>query len=129
MQQDRWEDIQRLFLHAADLPPEEVPGFLDHSCGGDPGLRDEVESLLLADREPLEKISAAVEGEATHLVDGEILLGERLGDYRVVRQIGRGGMGSVFLAIRDDDQYRKQVAIKVVRRGMDSADVLGRFRR
>src|SRR6185437_5957762 len=50
------------------------------------------------------------------------------GPYRVLSEIGRGGMGSVYLATRGDEQYRKQVAIKVVKRGMDTADVLGRFR-
>jgi tetratricopeptide (TPR) repeat protein len=54
--------------------------------------------------------------------------GARLGAYRVVREIGRGGMGSVYLAERDDDQFHKLVAIKVVKRGMDTEEVLGRFR-
>jgi tetratricopeptide (TPR) repeat protein len=55
--------------------------------------------------------------------------GERLGAYRILRALGRGGMGSVYLALRDDDQYRQQVALKIVKPGLDTADVLCRFRR
>jgi tetratricopeptide (TPR) repeat protein len=62
------------------------------------------------------------------MFDGRGLIGGRLGAYRIVQEIGRGGMGAVYLATRDDDQYRKQVAIKVVKRGMDTAEVLERFR-
>lgn len=54
--------------------------------------------------------------------------GERLGAYRILHAIGRGGMGAVYLAVRDDDQYRKQVALKLVKPGMDTVDVLRRFR-
>lgn len=52
-----------------------------------------------------------------------------IGAYRVVCEIGRGGMGTVYLAVRADDAYRKQVAIKVIRRGMDTRDIVERFRR
>ena len=56
-------------------------------------------------------------------------MGELIGAYRLVREIGRGGMGTVYLAVRADDEYRKQVAIKVIRRGMDTRDIVERFRR
>jgi serine/threonine protein kinase len=56
------------------------------------------------------------------------LLGERLGIYRIIREIGRGGMGSVYLASRDDAEFQKEVALKIVKRGMDTAEVLQRFR-
>jgi tetratricopeptide (TPR) repeat protein/tRNA A-37 threonylcarbamoyl transferase component Bud32 len=53
----------------------------------------------------------------------------RVGPYRLVRELGRGGMGTVFLAERDDDQYRAKVAVKLVRPGMDTEFILARFRR
>src|SRR5262249_40010969 len=56
------------------------------------------------------------------------LAGIRLGAYRLIEELGRGGMGSVYLAERDDDQFRKQVAVKIVKRGMDTREVLSRFR-
>jgi non-specific serine/threonine protein kinase/serine/threonine-protein kinase len=58
----------------------------------------------------------------------EPMAGQRVGPYEVVREIGRGGMGAVYLAIRADDEYKKEVAIKVVKRGMDTEVVLRRFR-
>ena len=56
------------------------------------------------------------------------MAGRRIGPYRLVRLLGRGGMGSVHLAVRDDDQYRKEVAIKLLKRGMDTDFMLHRFR-
>jgi serine/threonine protein kinase/tetratricopeptide (TPR) repeat protein len=125
---ENWEQIQDLFLAAADLPGEEQARFLDANCTGNQGLRREVESLLAADKTASESILAAVEAEAQSLAGVDSVIGSRLGAYRVIREIGRGGMGAVYLATRDDDQYHKQVAIKLVKHGMDTAEVLGRFR-
>jgi serine/threonine protein kinase/tetratricopeptide (TPR) repeat protein len=124
---DKWERAQRLFLSAADLPLYERSRFLDESCAGDAELRAEVESLMRADRNSGEVIASVVEREAALLFEIQVP-GDRVGPYRVVHELGRGGMGAVFLAVRDDDQYQKQVAIKVVKRGMDTAEVLERFR-
>jgi eukaryotic-like serine/threonine-protein kinase len=112
----------------ADLPPGEQAALLDKECEGDDELRAEVESLLASDGESSQIISAAIANEAALCVDAPSLAGSRLGSWRIVREIGRGGMGTVYLAVRDDDQFQKQVAIKVVRHGMDTADVLERFR-
>src|SRR5215471_6333532 len=130
MQPELWDRVQQLFLAAADLPPGEQRRLLDESCNGDAVLRGEVESLLAADGRNGESISQAVGSEAALLLqaDSQPLTGARLGAYRVVRELGRGGMGAVYLAVRDDDQYSKQVALKVVKRGMDTAEVLSRFR-
>jgi serine/threonine protein kinase len=58
----------------------------------------------------------------------EPMIGRRLGTYEIVEQIGAGGMGEVYRAIRADDQYRKQVAIKLVRAGQNSDFVIRRFK-
>jgi tetratricopeptide (TPR) repeat protein len=136
MQPCSWELTQKLFLQAADLAPVAQARFLDSACRDNPDLRAEVESLLAADRKNGEGVACAVQSAAAALFgddageagDSQELAGRRLGPYRVEREIGRGGMGAVYLATRDDDQYRKRVAIKVVKRGMDTAEVLGRFR-
>src|SRR5215469_9145769 len=128
MPTENWERVQDLFLAAADLAPEEQARFLDANCGADRDLRREVESLLAADHNPGEDLVSAVETAAQSLFGVTNPVGARLGAYRVIREIGRGGMGTVYLAIRDDDQYHKQVAIKLIRQGMDTADVLDRFR-
>ncbi len=123
-----WDRVQSVFLAVADLPPKERAHFLDTACAGHSGLREEVESLLQSDLKRGKTIRAAVRGEASLLFDSRTLIGDRVGAYRIVKEIGRGGMGAVYLAVRDDDQYQKQVAIKVIKRGMDTDEVLGRFR-
>jgi eukaryotic-like serine/threonine-protein kinase len=130
MPASNWDRVEALFLRAVDLPREQQAAFLDEACGGDAELRAEVDSLLESDRKGGERIADAVGTEAVSLLDSDSqpVIGTRLGPYRVLREIGRGGMGAVYLATRDDDQYRKEVAVKVVKRGMDTADVLGRFR-
>jgi len=121
------ERAEEVFLAAAELPEAERSGFLDSVCAGDCVLREEVESLLRADSSA-DEIVEVIENEAQALVGLEGLVGARIGAYRVTGEIGHGGMGTVYLAIRDDDQYQKQVAIKLVRPGMDTQDVLERFR-
>jgi tetratricopeptide (TPR) repeat protein len=126
---DGWTQVQDLFLQAADLPAADRGAFLAGACGGDARLRAEVESLLGADAADVAVIARAIEAEVGALLDdGPGLAGTRLGVYRLVEEIGRGGMGTVYLAERDDDQFRKSVAIKIVKRGMDSAEVVARFR-
>jgi serine/threonine protein kinase len=88
----------------------------------------EVESLLATDPDSDALIETAISEEANRLFDDQVLLGERLGIYRIIREIGRGGMGSVYLASRDDAEFQKEVALKIVRQGMDTAEVLQRFR-
>src|SRR5205823_8157043 len=100
-------------------------------------LRKEVESLLTSyyrDEEflqsPAFKLSAAeLANQALGQDEEASAVGKRVGTYRLVREIGRGGMGAVYLAVRDDGQYEQQVAIKVIKRGMDSEEVVRRFRR
>jgi len=125
---DSWERVQEIFLAAADLRPSERAAYLDSACRDDAGLRLEVESLLEEDATAEGSLDAAIQTEAANLLEERLLVGARLGAYRVIEEIGRGGMGSVYLAERDDDQYRKRVAIKVVKRGMDTDEVLRRFR-
>ena len=58
----------------------------------------------------------------------DAIAGLRVGPYRLVRELGRGGMGTVYLAVRDDDAFHKRVAIKVLKRGMDTDAIVRRFR-
>ena len=129
MSGNNWDRIQEIFFEAADLPISERDAFLARACNGDAGLRSEVESLLRADAAGGSAIAAAIESEVSALLDDDApLVGTRMGPYRLLKEIGRGGMGSVYLGERDDEHYRKLVAIKVVKRGMDSTEVLARFR-
>jgi hypothetical protein len=101
-------------------------------CDGDAELRTEVESMLRADTTSesvfASAFATAVKKEAASLLDPSRLEGSRIGPYRLIHEIGRGGMGSVFLAARADEQYESNVAIKLVRAGYDTDFVLRRFR-
>ncbi len=115
-----------------DLDAAGRDAYVAQACGDDSELRAEVESLLAFDNGAGgETLAGVVRGAATDF-EAECLSvppGARLGAYRILREIGRGGMGTVYLAERDDDQFRKRVAIKLVTRGMDTQALLGRFRR
>jgi tetratricopeptide (TPR) repeat protein len=125
---DRWKQAENLFLAAVDLPPEEQARYLAEACAADTQLYEEVESLLAADARNGEDIAAAIQGEAHAFFSPQGQPGMRIGAYRILSEIGRGGMGTVYLAVRDDDQFSKQVAIKLIRPGMDTEDLLTRFR-
>jgi eukaryotic-like serine/threonine-protein kinase len=129
---DRWHEIDSLFTAALDLPPEERESYVRTVCEGDPVLLHSLLSLLesgaetdgfLADHGTLlSELAEELERE-----DGDPR-GERVGAYRIVEQIGRGGWGTVYRAERDDGQFTQHVAIKVLRRGLDTDDMLARFR-
>jgi serine/threonine protein kinase len=129
MTPDQWRQIEVIFHAAVDRAPDERAAFLDHAGAGDPELRQEVESLLA--QEGLgTRLAAAVSDAAKSLATAtsEDRVGQRIGPYRVTGIVGQGGMGAVYQAVRDDDQYRKQVAIKLVKRGLDTEFILSRFR-
>ena len=126
---ERWSRVKELFEAALERDPAERPGFLAAACAGDDELRREVEALLAADRETdsfLEEPAPALFGLVVG--DTDPALGHRIGPYRILREIGRGGMGVVYEAERADLQFRKRVAIKLIRRGMDSELIQRRFR-
>jgi eukaryotic-like serine/threonine-protein kinase len=126
---DRWREVESLFYAAMDRPPEERVAFLDSACEGRPELRLEIEGLLKADAHTGAFIARVVEGAAESIHASQALQpGDRLGLYRILGEIGSGGMGAVYLAERNDGEFRRQVAIKVVKRGMDTAAILNRFR-
>src|SRR5215472_19131604 len=128
----KWDEVERVFLAVVDLPPSEQTALLQEMCEGDLELRTEVESLLRADTTSetvfASAFATAVKKEAASLLDGARMEGSRIGPYRLIREIGRGGMGSVYLAARADEEYESNVAIKLVRAGYDTDFVLRRFR-
>ena len=121
------EKIETIFSKAVDLPEPERALFLERACAGDPDLRLEVESLLLADSRAEAFLRTS---PAPPTLDGaaDANLNRLIGPYRVLELLGRGGMGSVYLAERIDVAYETRVAIKLIRRGMDTDDILRRFR-
>jgi serine/threonine-protein kinase len=118
-----------LFDGATELPASERQAWLVRETSGDRALQSEVEALITASDATDARLSpASTFAQFARALDAQ-LEGQRLGPYVVERLIGSGGMGAVFEAVRADDQYRKRVAIKVVRREMGSEMSLARFRR
>lgn len=122
-----WQKAKEIFLAAIDVPPHERERFLADTCGPDSSLIDEVRSLLVSHESLDDFIETPAFSIPTLVADASALIGKELGNYRVVSEIGHGGMGSVFLGERTDGEYKHQVAIKVVRPGLDTADVRRRF--
>jgi serine/threonine-protein kinase len=140
LEPERFARLQAVLEETLDLPAEQVPAALDRLCGGDPELRADALSLLSADREL--RASAGETGEFLSSrglgletlpeppdPTEENLEGKRAGPYRILHEIGRGGMGRVYTAERADGQFERTVAIKVLRRGLDTDELLGRFLR
>src|SRR5258708_3794607 len=127
MTPERWRQIDDLFNEISQAAQADRERLLARRTEGDEDLRREVESLLSCDRSMDETIRSMI-GSAAAAARAGVVEGERLGAYRLVRKIGQGGMGTVYLAVRADDQYQKQVAIKIVNRGMESPQAVERFR-
>lgn len=121
MKPEHWQRINDVFASVLEREPAERPGFLASACHGDVELQAEVKSLLASYEESGNFLETPA-FEAEWSTESE----ERIGPYRILREIGRGGMSTVYLAVRDD-QYQKQVAVKLIKRGMDTDYVVQRF--
>lgn len=134
---DLWLRADRLFDEALDLPPGQRASFLDRTCGGDTQLRGLVERLLNAAEfdDPGFKSGGALQGSfgerfRKELARSEVLPpGTVVGRYRIVREIGRGGMAVVYLAERADGQFRQEVALKLLSSGIATSHIARRFDR
>ena len=132
---ERRKKVAEIFQTARDFDNENARNsYLALACAGNEELRHEVERLLAQSEgaETLLKETVFDDGGATDLAavlhETDPLLGVRLGSYQVLAEIGRGGMGAVYLAERVDGAFRQRAAIKLVKRGMDTTFILRRFR-
>ncbi len=126
---ERWKEIEEIFHLALDRPEEERRAWLDQRCGDDAELRQEIESLLHFSGPEETQVQCAVADTAKALLSelSTVGQGKRLGAYRLLEVIGRGGLSTVYLAERADDEYRMRVAIKIVRAGLDDTTLLARL--
>ena len=140
MTPERWVQIRKIFDGALERPEVDRAAYLRVVCARDDELRREVESLLSSHDsagdfldKPAANVVPAISGMTHTLVSSSVDVpeyppGYRVGPYELQKCIGRGGMGSVWLATRFDNEFKKRVAIKLVKRGMDTQEILRRFR-
>lgn len=128
----RWETLESLFHQARERTGAVRDAFLSSACGGDEALRGEVEELLAIWDSPQIDLGEHVKEAAIDFLSGPGAankeIGSRIGPYRLLEQIGSGGMGAVYLAEREE-QYEQKVALKLVDPALvRSPDILARFR-
>ena len=130
---DRNQRLQDLFVLARELPAEDHDAFLAQHCGGDGELRSQLATMLRADREDAMRfldspvLAAPPDLEEVQSDDAVLAeLPEKIGSYRILECLGEGGMGVVYLA-EQTEPVRREVAVKVVKPGMDTRQVVARF--
>ena len=130
MKTDRWSLIEEIFQGALERPPVERKQYLETACENDKELLSEIESLLENDDDAERVLRSLVADDLKEAAQASnpSETGLQLGSYHLVRELDSGGMGVVYLAVRSDDHYFQVVAIKMIRKGNDSPELVHRFR-
>jgi len=126
MDNEHFRKVNSLFDEALERPAGLRAAFLKEACGDDQALVDEVLALLAADMAS-QVLLDGVAASAIDLPDDRLATGAEVGPYRIVERLGTGGMGDVYLADRADGHFDQRVAIKLIKRGMDSDEIVRRF--
>src|SRR5262245_61427892 len=133
MKPERWRLAKELVDEALDLAAPDRAGFLDRACAGDAGLGGEVASLVSACESSYAECDW-LDAPSIHALRGAAcepappsLVGARAGVYRLTAVLASGGMGTVYRARRDDGEFEREVAVKVLKRGLDTDELLARF--
>ena len=126
MDSDQWQKIGIIFEEALKLSEPERTEFLLNACEGDSEMLSEVRSLIDADT----NVPSVLKGQASDAINIQPRRnyeGEIIGNYKIIKQIAEGGMGSVFLAERADGHFEQKVALKLIKPGMNSSEIIKRF--
>jgi serine/threonine-protein kinase len=124
-----WEAVARVFNDALDRPAPDQADFVRERCSGQPAMLEAVERMLASLEAAGPSFLQQIDSDHLESVLAHAAAPERIGPWRIVREVGRGGMGQVFLAERADGQFEQRVAVKLLKRGMDSDAILTRFLR
>ncbi|HYL99172.1 MAG TPA: serine/threonine-protein kinase [Blastocatellia bacterium] len=130
MNPEQWNRVKDLFQSCINLDLGDRASFLESQCAGMGDVRREVESLLAAHQKAGGFMAEPAVEDALRVVDysrPSIPTGRRIGPYKVIDEIGVGGMGAVYLAARADEQYEKQVAIKLMKESSGKSFIVSRF--
>ncbi|MCH9651948.1 MAG: serine/threonine-protein kinase [Deltaproteobacteria bacterium] len=127
MQPETFARLEELFHRASALQGPNRQAFLDRECQDDESLRRQIEALLNAETTKVEGIQESIQQGLQWMATAP--QPKHIGPYRVLRELGRGGFSTVYLARRDDGHFDMQVAIKRVHRHLRSPEVLRRLRR
>ncbi len=126
-----WEKVNDIVIDALDMEPSQRAAFLDERCNGSTEIRSEAESLLAGDAAAANFLdSPAIVNYASFFEkdeEPEALVGQKIGNYRIIRELGYGGMGAVFLAERSDGKFEQQVALKLLKREMNTSALRKHF--
>jgi len=130
MKTSDWQQVKEIFAEALDLPANQRLDFLNSKCNGREDLFREVSSLLSASAETENLIETNAIDLASKIgVNENDYAQQHFGNYKILREIGSGGMGTVFLASRDDGEFSMQVALKIVRQSVADREIISRFKR
>ncbi len=126
-----WDKIKSLFKEVVELSPDKREAFINENCKDDPGLKRELESLIEAHHKSdgfLETPPVQFAKINADKNSPDLFTGMRIGKYVVEKKIGEGGMAVVYSANRADEQFKRRVAIKFIKRGMDTEEIIKRFK-
>lgn len=130
MTPERYDQVRKLFEAALEHNVGERTAWLQAECRDDEQLRGEVQRLLIADSldcEIIEQSAVALLAPGNGNASAAALEGQRIGTYKILRQISSGGMGSVYLAERADEAFRRRVALKIIHPGPMNGELIRRF--
>lgn len=124
---ERWNQISDILQQLMVVERSEQFSVMDQLCGGDEALKKEVLAFFEAHEKAGGYLTALDGNRAQQLLQDNVPLEQDVGPYKIIKELGRGGMGVVYLAERSDGQFEQQVALKLIKRGMDSDAIERRF--
>ncbi len=129
MDEKNWHNVKEIFLAALEKDASDRTGFLDEICADDSDLRQEIESLLASHEEIEDFIEKPAFEVGEVFTTGANQTEKHFGNYKIIHEIGAGGMGAVFLAERSDGEFEQKVAIKIIRQAIAESELISRFKR
>ena len=123
----KWQKIKVILEEVIEISPSLRAAYLEKACAGDEDLRVEIEELLSFEENAVDILEKDVLSSVFEENSTKDLIEKQIGNYKILSELGKGGMGVVYYATRADGEFEQKVALKLIKRGMDSEAVLRRF--